>query len=162
MMRLTPLPWILLLGAIVPACADSAGTQTMVITVRPLVSLSVTKTGAITLEAAAPGDAGRYAPVQLIQPEGLRVYHNLPGARRVQAEASMSGAPNDLDLTCATAGRPGATLIKRGVGQGAQTITGDVAAGLHCFDLLWEATATGPGTPAGDYRCDIRFTLTEN
>lgn len=153
---------IVLVVALAPVHADSLATQTMVLTVRPVVSLSVTKTGAIALEATVPGDASRYQAVKLVQAQGLRVYQNLSGTRRVQAEATIAGDPNDMDLTCATTGQAGATLIKRGVGQGPQAITGEVTPGLHLYDLIWEAQATGPGTPAGQYECEIRFTMTEN
>lgn len=161
-MKFTYLLWLLLVAAVMPAHSQSVATQTLTLTVRPIVSLSVPKTGAITLETAVAGQPESYQPVQLVQPKGLQIYHNLQGTRWVQAEAILAGAANDLDLTCGVAGRAGATLVKRGVGQGPQAITGDVRAGFQSFDLIWEAAATSPGTPAGEYRCDIRFTLTEH
>ena len=153
---------IVFVVSLAPVHAASLATQTMLLTVRPVVSLSVMKTGAMTLDATVPGDASRYQAVRLVQAQGLRVYHNLSGTRRVQAEATIAGAANDMDLSCATTGQTGATLIKRGVGQGPQAITGEVTPGLHLYDLIWEAQATGPGTSAGQYRCEVRFTMTEN
>lgn len=153
--------WLMCVAAAMPAHADSVATQMLTITVRPIVSLSVPRTGALNLQASAAGQPGIYQPVRLLQPKGLQVYHNLPGTRRVEAEAILAGEPNDLDLTCATAGQPGATLIKRGVGQGPRAITGDVVAGFQSFDLIWETSGTAPGTPSGDYTCEVRFTLTE-
>lgn len=158
-MKCRHLLWVLCFAAVLPVRADSVATQTLVITILPIVGLSVPPTGAMTLEMATAGQAERYQPVQLVQRAGLRVCHNLPGSRTVQAEAIMGGAPNDIDLTCATTDRAGVTLIRGGMGQGTQTITGAVGFGFHDFDLLWQAGATGPGTTPGDYRCDIRFTL---
>jgi len=160
-MRNRHLLWMLCVAAAIPAHSDPVATQTLTLSVRPIASLSVPKTGAITLETAAGGQPDRYQTVRLVQPKGLQIYDNLPGSRRVEAEAILTGARTDLDLTCAIPGRPAATLIKGGAGQGPQAITGDIVNSFQTYDLIWEATATGPGTPAGDYRCDIRFTLTD-
>lgn len=160
---MSPRYWLGLCGTLLvaPAVASNVATQTITITVLPLVSLSAPQGGEITLQAAAPGSSERYQPVRVVQRSGLCLFHNLPGARRVEAEAAVFGGANDLDLTCSTTGGAGAQLVRGGRSQGPQAITPELAAGRHSLDLLWEVAATSPGTSVGQYHCEVRFTVTE-
>lgn len=153
--------WPLVAFLAVPVFGDSQATQTITITVLPLVSLSVPAGADLTLQAAVAGRPGDYQPVRLVQRGGLRLFHNLASPRRILAEALLAGVASDLSLSCETPGEAPAFLVRAGQGAGPQPITPPLPAGRHDCDLIWQASATGSGTAPGQYECHIRFTVTE-